>query len=77
LIAHAVEPWAPTHPREASKLLASVRAPWWVAGGWALEFVEAKGLWGRPPWLCAALGSMDRYHAWLGAMADGPRREHA
>ena len=29
--------WAPTHPREASKLLAGIPTPWWVAGGWALD----------------------------------------
>jgi hypothetical protein len=32
-----MEAWAPTHPREASKLLGAVRVPWWVAGGWALD----------------------------------------
>ena len=29
--------WQPTHPRDASRLLAAVDTLWWVAGGWALE----------------------------------------
>ena len=30
-------PWAAVHPGEARALLAGVAAPWWVAGGWALD----------------------------------------
>ena len=33
----AAQAWEPTHPREAARLLAAVPAPWWVAGGWALD----------------------------------------
>lgn len=29
--------WAALHPRAAPALLASVAAPWWIAGGWALD----------------------------------------
>jgi hypothetical protein len=31
------EPWRAVHPDEAVLWLAGVRAPWWVAGGWALD----------------------------------------
>jgi hypothetical protein len=30
-------PWLALHPREAPALFAGVAAPWWVAGGWALD----------------------------------------
>jgi hypothetical protein len=29
--------WLPLSPRETAKLLADLRAPWWVAGGWAID----------------------------------------
>lgn len=29
--------WHPLKPREAAPLLSALRAPWWVAGGWALD----------------------------------------
>jgi hypothetical protein len=30
-------PWRPWSPQEAARRLGSVRAPWYVAGGWALD----------------------------------------
>lgn len=30
-------PWRDLHPREVPQLLAPVRSPWWIAGGWALD----------------------------------------
>jgi Aminoglycoside-2''-adenylyltransferase len=32
-----VEKWNAWHPAEAARLLASVRAPWYVAAGWAID----------------------------------------
>jgi hypothetical protein len=29
--------WRALHPTDAAKLLASSTAPWWIAGGWALD----------------------------------------
>jgi hypothetical protein len=29
--------WEPVEPREAPALLARLRTPWWIAGGWALD----------------------------------------
>ncbi len=29
--------WQPLRPREAADLFATLRAPWWIAGGWALD----------------------------------------
>ena len=29
--------WRAAHPSDAAKLLASSGAPWWIAGGWALD----------------------------------------
>ncbi len=29
--------WQPLTPREAAELLAGLRAPWWIAGGWAID----------------------------------------
>jgi Aminoglycoside-2''-adenylyltransferase len=31
------ESWHPLTPNEAVSLLSDLRAPWWVAGGWALD----------------------------------------
>jgi hypothetical protein len=36
------ESWHPLTPHEAVPLLSVLRAPWWVAGGWALDLFEAK-----------------------------------
>lgn len=30
-------PWRDMRPLDAANLLAGIRAPWWIAGGWALE----------------------------------------
>ena len=30
--------WCPLQPRAVATLLANINAPWWVAGGWALDF---------------------------------------
>ncbi|HMK22277.1 MAG TPA: hypothetical protein VK466_08070 [Terriglobales bacterium] len=38
--------WQPVHPREARSLLGQISAPWWVAGGWALDLFI--GQQGRP-----------------------------
>jgi hypothetical protein len=29
--------WQPLQPQEAAALFAPLRAPWWIAGGWALD----------------------------------------
>jgi hypothetical protein len=29
--------WRALHPADAAKVLASCKAPWWIAGGWALD----------------------------------------
>jgi hypothetical protein len=29
--------WHPLHPRELHRLLAGFKAPWWIAGGWAID----------------------------------------
>jgi hypothetical protein len=29
--------WQPVVPHEAAELLAGLRAPWWIAGGWAID----------------------------------------
>ena len=29
--------WRAVHPTDAANLLASSKAPWWIAGGWALD----------------------------------------
>lgn len=31
-------PWAPLRPAELALLMSAVRAPWWLAGGWALDY---------------------------------------
>jgi hypothetical protein len=31
--------WLPLEPREAAKLLGSLSAPWWIAGGWAIDLL--------------------------------------
>jgi hypothetical protein len=36
-IDQAWEKWEPWHPAEAARLLAGVRAPWYVAAGWAID----------------------------------------
>ncbi len=29
--------WSPARPSDAANLLAGISAPWWIAGGWALD----------------------------------------
>src|SRR5215471_17077209 len=29
--------WRAIHPHDAASLLAAISAPWWIAGGWALD----------------------------------------
>ena len=36
-IDQAWEKWEPWHPAEAARVLADVRAPWYVAAGWAID----------------------------------------
>jgi|SRR5882757_2018834 len=36
------ESWHPLTPHEAVPLLSALRAPWWVAGGWALDLYLEK-----------------------------------
>jgi hypothetical protein len=36
------ESWHPLTPHEADPLLSVLRAPWWVAGGWALDLYLGK-----------------------------------
>ncbi|MBT4793292.1 MAG: amino acid transporter [Halobacteriovoraceae bacterium] len=31
-------PWTPMQPSEVYSILKEVKAPWWIAGGWAIEF---------------------------------------
>jgi hypothetical protein len=38
--------WRAIHPADAAKLLASSKAPWWIAGGWALDLF--RGMPSRP-----------------------------
>jgi hypothetical protein len=33
--------WRAIHPYDAASLLAAVSAPWWIAGGWALDLFRA------------------------------------
>jgi hypothetical protein len=35
-------PWDPWHPDEVAQLLAGVAAPWYVAGGWALDLFRGR-----------------------------------
>lgn len=34
---HPLGRWQPWRPREVAALFASLRAPWWIAGGWAID----------------------------------------
>jgi hypothetical protein len=34
--------WEPASPNEVRDLLSTVDAPWWIAGGWAIEFAVGK-----------------------------------
>lgn len=38
----AAQAWEPMHPREATRLLASLASRWWIAGGWALDLFAGK-----------------------------------
>ena len=29
--------WQPWHPREVAAFFAELDAPWWIAGGWAID----------------------------------------
>lgn len=31
-------PWSPIHPNEAYDIFSKVDKPWWIAGGWAIEY---------------------------------------
>lgn len=31
-------PWSPLSPKEVKDKLDSISAPWWIAGGYAIEF---------------------------------------
>lgn len=35
--AHTWEQWRPWSPREVAALFAPLPAPWWIAGGWAID----------------------------------------
>jgi hypothetical protein len=38
-----VDPWRSTMPREGASWLSALAAPWWIAGGWALDlFAETQ-----------------------------------
>jgi hypothetical protein len=37
IVAGHPETWAPLSPSEVPVVLAAVAAPWWLAGGWALD----------------------------------------
>jgi hypothetical protein len=32
-----VNEWESLHPRDATDILRSLDAPWWIAGGWSLD----------------------------------------
>lgn len=34
---HPYGRWQPWHPREVAAFFATLRAPWWIAGGWAID----------------------------------------
>ncbi|HEU5344654.1 MAG TPA: aminoglycoside adenylyltransferase [Ktedonobacterales bacterium] len=34
---HPLGPWQPWQPREVADFFASLPAPWWIAGGWAID----------------------------------------
>lgn len=35
--AHPYGPWQPRSPQEVAAFFASLAAPWWIAGGWAID----------------------------------------
>ncbi len=35
-------PWQPLSPEQAGTLFHSLRAPWWIAGGWALDLFAGR-----------------------------------
>jgi hypothetical protein len=35
-------PWQPLSPAQVGTLLRSLRAPWWIAGGWALDLFAGR-----------------------------------
>jgi len=34
---HPLGRWQPWHPREVAAFFASLQAPWWISGGWAID----------------------------------------
>jgi hypothetical protein len=39
-----VSDWEPLHPGDATGILRSLAAPWWIAGGWALDLFVGRRL---------------------------------